>query len=161
MAKNYRQIEGLRRQMTECLENAYNRGYKQGQADETKSQDAISEKAYCDGYNKGMADGNINDGTFAKKVNEAYNNGAKDAWQCYSENLFNFEKEANRQFQENMRKRMDKDYFNRERESLDERSKDIDQELIKLQQELDLIKGKYEKLESKVNHLYGNMFPPI
>lgn len=56
---------------------------------------------------------------------------------------------------------MDKDYFKRELESLNERSKDIDQELIKLQQELDLIKGKYEKLESKVNRLHGNMFPPI
>lgn len=56
---------------------------------------------------------------------------------------------------------MDKDYFNRERESLNEHSNDIDQKLIKLQQELDLIKGKYEKLESKVNHLHGNMFPPI
>lgn len=80
--KDHRQIDGLIRQMTECLENAYNRGYKQG-----------------------IADGNINDGTFAEKVNEAYNNGAKDAWECYSKNLFNFEKEANRQFQEYTKKR--------------------------------------------------------
>lgn len=41
--------------------------------------------AYEKGYNQGIADGNINGGTFAKKVNEAYNNGAKDAWECARE----------------------------------------------------------------------------
>ena len=29
----------------------------------------------------------------------------KDAWECYSKNLFNFEKEANGQFQEYMKER--------------------------------------------------------
>lgn len=43
------------------------------------------EKAYKKGYNKGIADGNINDGTFAKKVSEAYNNGLRDAWNCARE----------------------------------------------------------------------------
>lgn len=51
--KDYRQIEGMRKQMTECLENAYNRGYKQGVEDEEKKRDAITDKAYYDGYNSG------------------------------------------------------------------------------------------------------------
>ena len=33
--------------------------------------------AYDKGYKAGIADGNINTGTFEKKVNEAYNNGYK------------------------------------------------------------------------------------
>lgn len=80
--RDYRQIDGMIKQASECLHHAYDRG-----------------------YNKGIADGNINDGTFAKKMNEAYNNGVKDAWECYSKNLFNFEKEANRAFQEYMKER--------------------------------------------------------
>lgn len=52
--KDHRQIDGLIRQMTECLENAYNRGHKQGIEDEEKKRDAITDKAYYDGYNKGV-----------------------------------------------------------------------------------------------------------
>lgn len=37
---------------------------------------------YRDGYNKGISDGNINDGTFAQKVKEAYENGLNDAWEA-------------------------------------------------------------------------------
>lgn len=66
MAKDYRQIEGMIKQMDECLHHAYDRG-----------------------YNKGIADGNINDGTFAEKVNEAYENGLRDAWNC-SAKLFGY-----------------------------------------------------------------------
>ena len=61
--KDYRQIEGLIRQMTECLENAYNRGYKQG---------------FDDGHEKGMIDGVMN-----IDVNEvSYVKGLNDAWEC-------------------------------------------------------------------------------
>ena len=35
--------------------------------------------AYCKGYNNGLNDGNINDGTFATKVKESYDNGLNDA----------------------------------------------------------------------------------
>lgn len=35
--------------------------------------------AYLKGYNNGLSDGNINKGTFAAKVKEAYNNGLNDA----------------------------------------------------------------------------------
>ena len=52
--KDFRQIEGMRKQMTECLENAYTKGYKQGVEDEEKKRDAITDKAYYDGYNKGV-----------------------------------------------------------------------------------------------------------
>jgi hypothetical protein len=38
--------------------------------------------AYLRGYKNGLNDGNINDGTFAAKVKEAYNNGLNDAWEC-------------------------------------------------------------------------------
>ena len=38
--------------------------------------------AYLKGYNNGLSDGNINKGTFAAKVNAAYNNGLNDAWKC-------------------------------------------------------------------------------
>jgi hypothetical protein len=45
--------------MLECIEAAYDRGYKSG-----------------------INDGNINDGTFDAKVKEAYDNGLNDAWEC-------------------------------------------------------------------------------
>ena len=51
-------LNGLKRQMEYCIQNAFDRGYK-----------------------KGIADGNINDGTFAEKVKEAYDNGLADAWE--------------------------------------------------------------------------------
>lgn len=35
--------------------------------------------AYNKGYKDGLKDGNINDGTFAAKIKEAYNNGLNDA----------------------------------------------------------------------------------
>lgn len=37
---------------------------------------------YDEGYKNGIADGNINDGTFAKKTQEAYKNGLDNAWEC-------------------------------------------------------------------------------
>lgn len=73
--KDYRQIDGLIRQMTECLENAYNRGYKQG-----------------------IADGNINDGTFAEKVKEAYQNGFKDATEQMSKGIFRIVKASAKEY---------------------------------------------------------------
>lgn len=51
--RDYRQIDGMIKQASECLHHTYDKGYKQGQADETKSQDVITDKAYYDGYNKG------------------------------------------------------------------------------------------------------------
>jgi hypothetical protein len=54
-----RNLEGLKTQMLECIEAAYDKGYKSG-----------------------LKDGNINDGTFAAKVKEAYDNGLNDAWEC-------------------------------------------------------------------------------
>ena len=54
-----RNLEGLKTQVSECIEAAYDKGYKSG-----------------------INDGNINDGTFAAKVKEAYNNGLNDAWEC-------------------------------------------------------------------------------
>lgn len=38
--------------------------------------------AYYKGYNNGLNSGNINGGTFAAKVKEAYDNGLNDAWEC-------------------------------------------------------------------------------
>ena len=38
--------------------------------------------AYNEGYEQGIKDGNINDGTFAQKVKEAYQNGMDDAWEA-------------------------------------------------------------------------------
>jgi hypothetical protein len=52
-------LDGLKTQMLECIEATYDKGYKSG-----------------------LKDGNINDGTFAAKVREAYNNGLNDAWEC-------------------------------------------------------------------------------
>lgn len=40
------------------------------------------EKSYGLGYCDGIKDGNINTHTFKKKVQEAYNNGLNDAWEC-------------------------------------------------------------------------------
>lgn len=54
--KDHRQIDGLIRQMTECLENAYNRGYKQG-------NDCLKENIQTHSDN-------------------AYEQGLKDAWGC-------------------------------------------------------------------------------
>ena len=54
-----RNLEGLKTQVLTCIEAAYDKGYKSG-----------------------INDGNINDGTFAAKVKEAYNNGLNDAWEC-------------------------------------------------------------------------------
>jgi hypothetical protein len=52
-------LEGLKTQALTCIEAAYDKGYKSG-----------------------LNDGNINDGTFAAKVKEAYDNGLNDAWEC-------------------------------------------------------------------------------
>lgn len=49
-------LDEIKRQILECINSAYDRGYKNG-----------------------LNDGNINDGTFAAKVKEAYNNGLNDA----------------------------------------------------------------------------------
>lgn len=54
-----RNLDGLKTQALTCVEVAYDKGYKSG-----------------------LNDGNINDGTFAAKVKEAYNNGLNDAWEC-------------------------------------------------------------------------------
>ena len=51
-----RNLEGLKMQALTCIEAAYDKGYKSG-----------------------LKDGNINDGTFAAKIKEAYNNGLSDA----------------------------------------------------------------------------------
>jgi hypothetical protein len=50
-----RNLEGLKTLASKCIEKAYDKGYKSG-----------------------LKDGNINDGTFAAKVKEAYNNGLND-----------------------------------------------------------------------------------
>ena len=47
-----------------------------------KKLDEVSEDAYRQGYSNGIKDGNINNGTFSEKVNEAYNNGLNDAWEA-------------------------------------------------------------------------------
>lgn len=52
-------LDGLKTQALTCVEAAYDKGYKSG-----------------------LNDGNINDGTFAAKIKEAYNNGLNDAWEC-------------------------------------------------------------------------------
>lgn len=54
-----RNLEGLKMQALTCIEAAYDKGYKSG-----------------------LNDGNINDGTFAAKVKDAYDNGLNDAWEC-------------------------------------------------------------------------------
>jgi len=54
-----RNINGLKTQVLTCIETAYDKGYKSG-----------------------INDGNINDGTFAAKFKEAYDNGLNDAWEC-------------------------------------------------------------------------------
>lgn len=54
-----RNLDGLKTQALQCIEAAYDKGYKSG-----------------------LNDGNINDGTFAAKVKEAYENGLNDAWEC-------------------------------------------------------------------------------
>lgn len=61
--KDYRQIEGMIKQMDECLHHAYDRGYKKG---------------FDDGHEKGMIDGVMN-----IDVNEvSYVKGLNDAWEC-------------------------------------------------------------------------------
>lgn len=54
-----RNLDGLKTQALTCIEAAYDKGYKDG-----------------------LNDGNVNDGTFAAKVKEAYDNGLNDAWEC-------------------------------------------------------------------------------
>jgi hypothetical protein len=49
-------LDGIKRQILDCINSAYDKGYKNG-----------------------LKDGNINDGTFAVKVKEAYDNGLNDA----------------------------------------------------------------------------------
>lgn len=39
-------------------------------------------KAYDRGYKDGISDGNISNGTFSKRIKEAYENGLNDAWEC-------------------------------------------------------------------------------
>jgi hypothetical protein len=51
-----RNLDGLKTLASKCIEKAYDKGYKSG-----------------------SKEGNINDGTFAAKVKEAYNNGLSDA----------------------------------------------------------------------------------
>ena len=58
-------LDGLKRQMEYCIQSAFDKGYK-----------------------KGIADGNINDGTFAEKVQEAYDNGLEDAWEVAKKIVF-------------------------------------------------------------------------
>jgi len=42
----------------------------------------LHDEIYRMGYQDGIEHGNINDGTFADKVKEAYDNGLTDAWEC-------------------------------------------------------------------------------
>ena len=70
-------------------EHPYHKGITDGSLVEDFDRETSSENlspsyklGYRDGYNKGIADGNINDGTFAQKVKEAYENGLNDAWEC-------------------------------------------------------------------------------
>lgn len=51
-----RDLDGLKMQALTCIEATYDKGYKDG-----------------------IKDGNINNGTFAKKIREAYNNGLDNA----------------------------------------------------------------------------------
>ena len=51
--------------------------------------EALSSSVYQRGYKNGIADGNINDGTFAKKIEEAYKNGLNDAWGCARKIMLN------------------------------------------------------------------------
>lgn len=61
--KDYRQIDGMIKQMDECLHHAYDRGYKKG---------------FDDGHETGMIDGVMN-----IDVNEvSYVKGLNDAWEC-------------------------------------------------------------------------------
>lgn len=53
-----------------------------------KQSNDIIQMAYDKGYKQGIADGNINDGTFAEKVKEAYQNGYKDATEQISKGIF-------------------------------------------------------------------------
>lgn len=39
-------------------------------------------EAYNKGYKDGISDGNICNGTFRKRIKEAYENGLNDAWEC-------------------------------------------------------------------------------
>ena len=59
--------------MNKAKEMAWELGQKLGE---------LAEDAYKQGYSNGIKDGNINDGTFSEKVNEAYNNGLNDAWEA-------------------------------------------------------------------------------
>lgn len=52
-------LEELKKQIRDCVVNAFNEGHKAG-----------------------LKDGDINNGTFAAKVKEAYDNGLNDAWEC-------------------------------------------------------------------------------
>ena len=70
--KDYRQIEGMIKQMDECLHHAYDRGYKKG---------------FDDGHEKGMIDGVMN-----IDVNEvSYVKGLNDAWECARELMLSTE----------------------------------------------------------------------
>ena len=57
MKREYSDIGGIQQQAADIIRQAYDKGYKQG-----------------------IKDGNINDGTFAEKVNEAYSKGLDEAW---------------------------------------------------------------------------------
>lgn len=41
-----------------------------------------ADEGYTQGYAQGVKDGNIADGTLARKIREAYDNGLNDAWEC-------------------------------------------------------------------------------
>lgn len=61
--RDYSVLDRIRAIVFDGIDNAYDEGYDKG-------------------YKDGIANGNINDGTFAEKVKEAYNNGMNDAWEC-------------------------------------------------------------------------------
>lgn len=59
MKREYSDIGGIQQQAADIIRQAYDKGYK-----------------------RGIKEGNINNGTFAKTVKEAYNNGLNEAWAC-------------------------------------------------------------------------------
>lgn len=59
-------LDGIKRNIQMEINTVFEKGYTQGSND---------------GYERGIKDGNINDGTFAEKVKEAYENGLNDAWE--------------------------------------------------------------------------------
>ena len=64
-------LNGLRRQVNECLDNAYNKGYQDGKSDPQKIEPSVNAEIIHDNYIKGQAEG------YARGKEDGYKEGYK------------------------------------------------------------------------------------